>query len=162
MLDAPSHVAPDLAERYRQLRPFEEAELAVVRALVKRPDRISRREEVLLRQALNLAKLWLIHAPSEGEPLAVGPVLGDFRDRVAKLAETALRLGEGFDPAELGPDAEALSSHILEAKNLLLSRYPGRLFPSMIDREVGQKSLALVLGGGGGAGYVHLGVFSVL
>lgn len=161
-LDVPSHVAPDLAERYRQLRPFDLAELALVRALLRRPDRISRREEVLLRQALSLAKLWVLDAPAGGEALSVGQILGDFRDRAAVLAKTALELGEGFDPAELGRDAEALAPYLLEARDLLLSRFPGRLFPSVIDKEVGQKSLALVLGGGGGAGYVHLGAFSVL
>jgi predicted acylesterase/phospholipase RssA len=161
-LDVPSQIAPDLAERYRQLRPFDEAELKLVRALVKRPDRISRREEVLLRQVLSLAKLWVLSTPADGETLSVGPVLGDFRDRATRLAESIAKLGEGFDPAELGRDAEAFSEPLVEAKTLLLSRYPGRVFPSMIDREVGQKSLVLVLGGGGGSGYVHLGAFSVL
>ncbi len=133
-----------------------------MRALVKRPDRISRREEVLLRQVLSLAKLWVLSTPADGETLSVGPVLGEFRDRATRLAETIAKLGEGFDPAELGRDAEAFSEPLVEAKTLLLSRYPGRVFPSMIDREVGQKSLVLVLGGGGGSGYVHLGAFSVL
>jgi predicted acylesterase/phospholipase RssA len=158
-LDVPRDIPADLAERYRQLRDFDEAEVALVRALVRRPDRLPRAQEHLLRAALNLARLWVIR---EGETEAVvGPMLGAIRERLRPLAK-AIAKDSDLDPQDVGRDAEALRPALIEAREAIVSRHVGRLLPSAFDRELGTKSLVLVLGGGGGCGYVHLGSFSVL
>lgn len=159
MVVVPVDIRPDLAERYRQLRSFDDAETALVRGLVKRPDRLPRAQEVILRQALNLARLWVVSG--NGGECVVGPQLGALRDRLQASAE---RIGRStdLDPVSLGNDAVQLAPLIRAARQQVLGQHVGRLMPSQLDRELSKKALVLVLGGGGGCGYVHLGAFSVL
>ncbi len=160
MIPAPPDTPDDLAERYRQTRGFDEAEMAFVRALLDRPGRLDRELELRLRQALNLARLWVLPGP-DGTELNVGTKLAAFRDRLRPLART-LRESRSLDPASLDGELRALGPLLSEAYEGLISAWPGRLLPSVIDAEIGRKSLVLALGGGGGCGYVHLGAFSVL
>jgi predicted acylesterase/phospholipase RssA len=162
LVEAPRETPPDLAERFRQMKVFDDAEVALVRACVKRPDRLARASEIALRQALNLARLWVISSGNGGGELVVGPLIGSLRDRLRVLAQSLLAGGDDLDPASFGRDAEQLLPMIREGKETILSRCAGRLMPSVLDREISQKSLVLVLGGGGGCGYVHLGALSVL
>ena len=158
-LDVPVDIRPELAERFRQLRPFDAAEAAFVQALVKKPGRLDRRLEVVLRVALNLARLWVVSGRS-GD-VVVGPQLGAFRDRIRALT-TSMRDDIVIDPAQLGPDAEQLRSLVTAAQDKLLTDHAGRLRKEDLDRELREKALVIALGGGGGCGFVHLGTFSVL
>lgn len=160
MVEVPPDVRPDLAERYRQLRPFDVAEVTLVRALVRRPDRLERAQEVILRQALNLARLWVVSG--SGEPCVVGPQLGGFRDRVRPIAEKIAKSGDQLDVRALGTDATALAPALKAARDQLRSNFLGRLPPADLERELSEKALVLAVGGGGGCGYVHLGSFAVL
>lgn len=149
-------IPADLVERYRQLRDFDVAEMALVESTLKRPARLDAPAEATLRYALNLARLWVL--PSNEGDLMVGPHIGPFRERVRRLA---LAMARGIDdPYSLGPDAEALRLHLDDAVEALISRFTGRLRPSSLDSEMRNKALVLALGGGGGCGYVHLGAFS--
>lgn len=130
-----------------------------MRALVRRPDRLPRAQEVILRQALNLARLWVVSG--SGGECAVGPQLGPLRDRVRPLAERIASFGEP-DPLTFANDATQLFPLLREAKERVLAQSVGRLMPSELDREIGEKALVLACGGGGGCGYVHLGAFSLL
>lgn len=159
MVDVPPDIRPDLAERYRQLRPFDEAEAALCEALVARPDRLPRAQEVILRRTLNLARLWVLEG-SQGE-VVIGPRLSTFRDTARQLANTILDQ-TSLDPGSLGRDAVALQD-VLEATQADLRSFTlGRLSPAELEAEIRDKALVLAVGGGGGCGYVHLGAFSVI
>ncbi|MBI4820084.1 MAG: patatin-like phospholipase family protein [Deltaproteobacteria bacterium] len=151
-------IPPDLAERYRQLRDFDVAEVALVESVLKRPGRLSDRAAATLRYALNLARLWVV--PSSDGELVVGPQIGPFRERLRRVALAISKNAD--DPAALGNDADALTPLIADAREALASRFSGRLRPSSLDAELRNKALVLALGGGGGCGYVHLGAFSCL
>lgn len=157
--DVPLDVRPELAERYRQLRPFDLAEMALLRSALDRPDRVRPREEAALRWALALARLWILETP-EG-PVVVGPELSSFRDAVRPFARH-LATGARIAPGRLGADAERLRRQTGLAVRHLLTTFPGRLSPKHLDAELKTKSLVLALGGGGGCGYVHLGTFALL
>jgi predicted acylesterase/phospholipase RssA len=157
-VDVPSDIRPDLAERYRQLRSFDDAETTLVRALVKRPDRLPRALEIILRHALNLARVWVVSG--SGGECVVGPQLGALRDRIRPLAER-IAIQTDLDPLSLAADATQLKALIGAARETVLASHVGHLMPSELDREIGEKKLVLVLGGGGGCGYVHLGAFSM-
>lgn len=161
LIPAPAETPDDLAERYRQTRGFDEAEAKLVEALVRFPDRLGRSQEDTLRLALNFARLWVVPSPDRGDDFIVGPKLGSLRDKVRTLSRT-LRESNNLDPASLGNDAAQLEPVLREAKESVLSSTSGRMLSSTFDAEVGTKSLVLVLGGGGGCGYVHLGAFSIL
>ena len=160
LTEAPATTPDDLAERYRQLRIFDEAEIDLVDALLTHPDRLTRQDEHTLRLALNLARLWIVPEP-DGPGFVVGPKLGQLRDKVRRLAQTVHGRPDA-DPAPLSRDARELAPVLREAKEQIVSAFSGRLLSSAFDAEVGTKKLVLVLGGGGGCGYVHLGVFSIL
>lgn len=158
-MDVPHDIRPDLAERYRQLRPFDQAEVALCEALVARPDRLPRPQEVILRRALNLARLWVLEG-SQGD-VVVGPRLSGFRDAARRLADTILARTD-LDPGPLAADARALQDPLEATLAELRSFTLGRLSPDELEREVRDKALVLAVGGGGGCGYVHLGAFSLL
>jgi predicted acylesterase/phospholipase RssA len=141
------------------MRPFDEAEISLVRALVERPGRLLPRHEHVLRWALNLARLWILESP-EGQ-VVVGPKLAAFRDRLRPLA---LRLaGPGtIDLARLGTEAGPVAREVASARARLLEELGDRVSSELLDREVSEKTLVLALGGGGGCGYVHLGAFALL
>jgi len=156
----PAEVRPDLAERYRQVRPFDEAEVALVRALSRRPDRLTRRHEVTLRHALNLARLWVVR--QEGRDLVIGDRLGSFRDRVRPVAERLIAAGGELDPRHLDADAERLQTLVKWVVDDVLTTHRGTLSPSRLESELCEKRLVVALGGGGGCGYAHLGALSLL
>ena len=156
----PADVRPDLAERYRQMRPFDQAEVALVRGLVARPQRLSLRAEQTLRWALNLARLWVLERP-EGS-LPVGTKLAAFRHRARPFAEELLAAGPTPDPGRFEGWAARLEAEVSEARSRLLTDFAGHLSAEHVDRELRAKQLVLALGGGGGCGYVHLGAFALL
>ena len=133
--------------------------MALVEALVARPDRLPRSHEVILRRALNLARLWVV--PGDAGEVVVGPQLSTFRDAARKLADS-IRDRTDLDPQSLAADAESLEPILKREQASLLSQTLGRLSPAALEKEVSTKSLVLVVGGGGGCGYVHLGAFSLL
>ncbi|NJK89031.1 MAG: patatin-like phospholipase family protein [Myxococcales bacterium] len=160
MVDVPLGVRSDLAERYRQVRPFDVAEVALVRALVKRPDRLGRRHEVALRLAFNIARTWVVQ--HEGRDVVIGHRLSSFRDRVRSIADRLAASNGEIDPRELELDAERLQTLVHWQIDDILTAHRGELSAERLDREIGQKKLVLALGGGGGCGYAHLGALSLL
>jgi predicted acylesterase/phospholipase RssA len=153
-------VRPDLAERYRQVRPYDQAEVSLVEALVRRPDRLGRRQELTLRHALNLARVWVLRV--DGHDVPVGPRLGVFRDHLRPLVDRLIRTRGEVDPRDLGRDAAYLESIVDAAGERVLSEHAGRVSAERLDEELSRKHLVLALGGGGGCGYVHLGAFALL
>ncbi|MEM7517919.1 MAG: hypothetical protein AAF368_13470, partial [Planctomycetota bacterium] len=137
----------DLGERFRQLSLFDQAEVVLVRALVDRPQRLETRHARVLRRSLNLARLWVIEA--DGVDIPVGPHLGDFRDAVRPLAHELLAVKRP-DPAHFGPHARRLAEPLQQARRQVLSRHLTRISSTQLDLEIGQKKLALAVGGGGG------------
>ncbi len=62
----------------------------------------------------------------------------------------------------LMPHLKDLKDRTLKTRDDLLQRLKGRLSFEAIDHELRHKALVLVLGGGGGTGYVYIGVMSLL
>lgn len=160
MAVVPPEVRPDLAERYRQVRPFDEAEVSLVRALARRPDRLVRRHEVALRHALNLARTWVVR--EDGRDIVVGDRLGAFRDRVRPVAARLIDADGDLDPRDLTSDAEHLQTLVRWVVDDVLTTHRGVLAPARLDDELRRKRLVVALGGGGGCGYAHLGALSLI
>src|SRR5439155_6705829 len=55
-----------------------------------------------------------------------------------------------------------LKDRTLKTRDALVRRLAGRVSLDTIDHELRHKSLVLVAGGGGGTGYVYIGVMSLL
>jgi predicted acylesterase/phospholipase RssA len=143
-----------------RVRPFEEAEAALVRAIVSAPAWLSEPDEAALRYALNLARTTAARAP-DGSTVDLDELLAPYREELRPLLAA-------FSGAR-GPDREAVArlvpSFSVQARAWrarAAAALQGRLPPEAIDREVCEKALVLVAGGGGGVTWSYLGAFALL
>jgi predicted acylesterase/phospholipase RssA len=144
-----------------RVRPFEQAEVALVRAVLSSPAWLSEADEAALRYALNLARLELVRAPG-GEDVDVAPLLAPFREHVlGRLVPPLLGAG-GVDREAVAHAVADVAVHASAWRARAAGAFPGKLAPSALDREVCEKALVLVCGGGGGVGWSYLGAFALL
>ena len=94
------------------------------------------------------------------EDVALEHDVAAFRDEVAALLGPVL--GGRVDLAAAGSVAPGLARRTRTLRDALLKRHADRLDPVRLDQELREKQLVLVLGGGGGTGYVYLGAFALL
>jgi len=144
-----------------QVRPFEDAEIGLVRAVVSSPPFLSDADEAALRYALNLARSSRLRAP-DGEDLDVGSFLVPYRDELLASAAATLASPRGFDPADAARLVPNVSAHARAWRARLLAAFAGKLPAAALDREVCEKALVLVCGGGGGVAWSYLGAFALL
>jgi predicted acylesterase/phospholipase RssA len=143
-----------------QVRPFEDAEAALVRAVVSSPAFLSDADEAAVRYGLNLARTVRVRAP-DGADLDVGDLLAPFREQILPAA-AALAAPRGFDRGDAARVVHHVSVHARAWRERVLAAFPGRLPASALDRELCEKALVLVCGGGGGVGWSYLGAFALL
>ncbi len=143
------------------LRPFEEAEAALVRAVVSLAQWISEPDEHALRYALNLARATLVRTP-DGADLDLSELLAPFREEVAATAVPLLSGPGGVDREAVVALAPRLGAAARRWRARAAEAFPGRLPPEALDRELCHKALVLVCGGGGGVAWSYLGGFALL
>ncbi|BDG08363.1 patatin-like phospholipase family protein [Anaeromyxobacter paludicola] len=150
----------DLDALRAKLRPFEEAELALLRSVVSRPAWLAEPEEAAIRYALNLARITLLRTP-DGD-LDLEELLDPFRQELQSIVEPLLLRAGGVDRAGAARLAPHLGARALAWRQRLLQAFPDRLPPELLDREVCERALVLVCGGGGGVSWAYLGAFALL
>ena len=149
-----------LSERFHVTRPLEEMECALVRAAVADPGLVSPLEEAILRTALGLARIYRVR--HEGRDVGVGAALAPWREEVLRRMGPVLRRKAPPRRDELVPLARDFRDATRRERDALLARHAHRLPREAILRELTHKALVVVSGGGGGSGYVYLGVLSLL
>ena len=150
-----------LTERFEITRPLEEMEISLVRAQLLNPRLIDAHEEAVVRTALSLAKMYKVR--HQGHDIGVGAWLEPFRLQIERRLKPVLLPARGpITRAQLLPQLKDLKERTIEVRDGLAKRFEDRLSPEAIDRELRHKALALVSGGGGGTGYVYVGVMSLL
>ncbi len=149
-----------LKERFQITRPLEEMEVAVVRAALLYPDRVTPADEAILRTALSLARLYKVRF--EGRDLGVGAFLAPFREEVQRRLSPVLLGKRAPEREELAPLSRLMKETTLRTRDELLLRFRDRIPADAIHKEIRHKALVTVAGGGGGTGYVYLGVMSLL
>jgi predicted acylesterase/phospholipase RssA len=146
---------------HARARPFEEAEVELVRASVARPGWLDPRSEAALRHALNLARLGAISDGAGGE-VDPGELLAPLRDELAAALLPAIARGDDAGRADVARLAPAVGRSAAAARARLLAAFPTRLPPGLLDAELREKALVLVCGGGGGVAWSYLGAFELL
>jgi len=149
-----------LKERFAITRPLEELEISLVRAAAADPSLLDPMEEATVRTALSLARLYKVR--HEGHDVGMGAFLTPFREEVSRKLAPALSGKKPPRRDQLLPLLGGLRESTLRTREDLLRRFRDRLPPDAIDREIRNKALVIVAGGGGGTGYVYLGVMSLL
>ncbi|HET9553311.1 MAG TPA: patatin-like phospholipase family protein [Anaeromyxobacteraceae bacterium] len=140
--------------------PLEEAEVALVRAVVSQPAWLPEHEEHALRYALNLARLGPVRVPGGGD-VDLAPLLAPYREEVLSVVPPLLARS-GVDQVAAARLAPHLAAHARAWRARALAAFEGRLPPEALDRECCEKALVLVCGGGGGVAWSYLGAFDLL
>jgi len=152
-----------LQSRFDELLPLHDMEVKLARAALGAHGRLDARDEATLRYALSLARLWLVRAP-DGRDVAVAGALRAFRARLHAILLPLLGKERISFPAPhlLAEAARAVHPLARAALDELERTLGHRLPAAALDREIRERHLVLVLGGGGGTGYVHLAAFALL
>ncbi|MFT6398399.1 MAG: putative acylesterase/phospholipase RssA [Bradymonadia bacterium] len=151
----------DRRAHFTQLQPLRLLERRLVRETLKKSTLSAGKLEVL-RYALSVARLGDLRTVN-------GDV--DLFDEVAPFRHWLLdQLVYFVDPDGLRPIdwagvdrlIPAIVTKLRDARTHLLEHHVNQFSVDRFEREVIRKELVLVLGGGGGSGYSHLGAFAVI
>ena len=152
-----------LAERFAEIRPLLEMEVQLARAALEARGRLHAEDEATLRYALSLARCWHVRAP-DGRDVAISAFVRPLRQSLTRLLWPLLdpQREQLAAPHELLPAAREAARAARETRDEISRRLSHRLPVESLDREVRERHLVLVCGGGGGTGYVHLAAFALL
>jgi predicted acylesterase/phospholipase RssA len=152
-----------LQERFAEVGPLTSMEAQLARAAVQARGRLDARDESALRYALSLCRAWHVRAP-DGRDVAVASILRPFRERLTQLLWPLLDPQRPLiaGPHELLPAARHAAQIAKSALDEIEKHLGHRLPRASLDREVRDRHLVLICGGGGGTGYVHLAAFALL
>jgi predicted acylesterase/phospholipase RssA len=140
------------------VREIAAAEVKLCRFLAHDPHVLARSDEMDLRYALSLARVSAV--PLEARPHA--PVVeldhatDGFRARLHALLAPHVR-DDGFSRMGLVDLCDRARALAANERHTLLRLLGPQLTPELLDAAVARRPLALVLGGGGGTGYVFVG-----
>ncbi|MBI3185750.1 MAG: patatin-like phospholipase family protein [Myxococcales bacterium] len=134
-------------------------EISLVREAVRQPNLVDPTEEAIVRTAISLARLYKVR--HQGRDVGVGAFLSPFREEVTRKLKPVL-LDRPPKREALLPLVRALSERTARTRDELQKRFEHRLPKEAIDREIRNKALVMVSGGGGGTGYVYVGVMALL
>jgi predicted acylesterase/phospholipase RssA len=150
----------ELGHHFETYRPLEEMEVRLVREVVDRPGFISASEENTLRYALSFARLKTV--THLGHHTQVATAVAPFRNEMIRRLKSVLLESTSIRRELLVPHLKELGHRTREARLALLLRFAGELNGEALEREIREKALGLVLGGGGGTVYAYLGVIASL
>lgn len=144
--------------RIRELKAFERR---LVKLLVDRPGALHQRHEALFRYALSMAQLHLFRTPV-GLDVNLADEVDDLRTWIHEAILPLLPQDSDANIDALRQIAPTLAIRVDRTRANLLANHVNEFGPEHLDDELRTKRLALVLGGGGGSGLLHLGMFSML
>src|SRR2546426_10137500 len=152
-----------LQERFAEVGPITAMESQLARAAVAARGRLDERDETAIRYALALTRCWHVRAP-DGRDVAVAAILRPFREKLVQVLWPLLDPQRPLlaAPHEVLPAAREAQRIAQEALAQIAQQLGHRLPGERLDREVRERHLVLVCGGGGGTGYVHLAAFALL
>jgi predicted acylesterase/phospholipase RssA len=151
----------DLDALRSKVRPFEEAELSLVRSLADAVRWLGERDEHALRYALNLASIAMLRAP-DGADVEVEPLIDPYRQEILAPVTEALLSRDGVDRIATARLVGFLTPRARAVRSALGSAFHDKIPAAEIERQLCEKALVLVCGGGGGVGFAYLGAFELL
>ncbi len=150
----------DLDEHFEAIRELKDVERRLIKCLVERPNALDDDHEALLRYALSLARLDRFELP-DGDEVSLAREVDELR---RWMHESIVPLVPHNGEPEIGTLRELapiLALRVDKTRSAILDQYE-RIEAPHLDDELRHRELVLVLGGGGGSGLFHMGVFSLL
>lgn len=143
--------------RTREIKEFERR---LINLVVDRPGVLNEQHEALFRYAAVLARMNLFRTP-EGRDVSVAEEVDGLRRWMLETLTGLIPSSKDADVTTLRELAPVLSIRLETTRQALLDHHVNDFDAAHLDAEIRHKKLALVLGGGGGSGLMHLGVFSL-
>jgi predicted acylesterase/phospholipase RssA len=153
-------------QRRPLVRELANIELELMRSLVADPTWLAPHDESALRWALSLARISAVQVlVHEGDAAVVD--LGHATDALRQTLFHKLEPCVDVDSGRIERDGvRAQMPHIRgllkKERAAVLALFGDRLPAAALDRATRRRPLALVMGGGGGTGYVYIGALNVL
>lgn len=156
---------------HRRVEELKHLEQRIFRELADAPHLLNARQTELLRYAFGFARLSVVSTDHGDIDLFdyVAPFRHWFNDQLNYLTHARRRVSilrptpeEEVDWKGVAQLADTLFERLDSTRTHLLQALSHAISDDRLEEEICQKRLVLVLGGGGGAGYPHLGVFSVV
>jgi len=163
MSTSPDYLPGTQRPERKILLRLQRMEMALVRAHLAHPDALADEDYQCLRYVLNFARLDRFAPFRDGgyiDDVAVDQtIVGPFRVQVFHYLFDCLRnerdLRQRLYVAEQA--VSKLAAGVTEFRKQVLSRHRNEFSAEELDRELMNKVLVLILGGGGGAGFVYTG-----
>lgn len=163
MSTSPAYLPGPQRPARKILLRLQRMEMALVRARLAHPEALNEGDYQRLRYVLNFAQLDRFAPWRDGEyatEVAVDQtIVGPFRVQVFHYLFAHLRNESDLRKRLAGAGAAAaeLTAGATEFRKQLLARHRNQFTAEELDHEIMNKVLVLILGGGGGAGYVYTG-----
>lgn len=144
--------------RVKEIKSFEKR---LHRFVVDNPGSLHEEHETLYRYALRVAQI--SHFKNEeGKDIELGPQIDPFRRWILEtLIDTFPESGKA-DLTALRELAPILQIRTEQIRKEICETHINDFTQDAFDQEIIHKKLVIVLGGGGGSGLLHLGMFSLL
>lgn len=144
--------------RIKEIKAFERR---LIKLLVDKPGALHLRHEALFRYACALAQAHLFRTPL-GHDVNLSDHVNSLRTWMLEAVVPLIAEDTPPNIDLLRQIAPVLALKLDAARSDVLTHFANDFGPEHLDDEMRNKKLSLVLGGGGGSGLVHLGVFSML
>ena len=141
-------------------RALKEFERNLVHLVVDRPGVLNEQHEALFRYAAVLAQMNLLRTPA-GQDVSVAEDVDGLRRWMVETLSELIPGSKEADVKTLRQLAPVLAIRLEKTRAAVLERHINDFGPEHLDDEIRHKTLVFALGGGGGAGLMHLGVFSL-
>jgi predicted acylesterase/phospholipase RssA len=154
---------PDLRRPW--LRELQAMELTLMRAVVEDPAFLAPHDESALRWALSLARISKVNVlASEGTPTLVDidHATNTYRERLHRMLEPFVTAERVISKDGVRGSVARVRELVAAERKSLLQLFGARMPYRSLDRATRKRPLALVMGGGGGTGYVYVGAMAVL
>jgi predicted acylesterase/phospholipase RssA len=144
--------------RIREIKAFERRLIAL---LVDRPGVLHERHEALFRYAVTLSQMHLFRTP-DGTDVSLAEDVNPLRGWLLESIVPLIPDGGPPNIETLREIAPVLALRLDQTRDQILERHSDEFTAEHLDDEIRYKGVALVLGGGGGSGLLHLGTFALL
>jgi predicted acylesterase/phospholipase RssA len=148
-------------QRRLHVRELATIELALMRACVADPTWLAPPDEAALRWALSLARISGVHVGVHEGVVDVGHATDVYRHRLHTMLAPVV-VGDRIERDGVRAQMPHIRELVTAERKALLELFGDRLPAAALDRATRRRPLALVMGGGGGTGYVYIGALSIL
>ena len=150
-----------LGQYHVKIVDLMDIERDLIRALLQDGRLLRPRQEAILRWAIALGRTCLFRTP-EGRDVDLSEPLAPYRQWLIENLRAAIPSGSSPDGPRLRLLTPSVELRLRAARQLVLTRHLSDFGAEHLDEELRFRKLALALGGGGGAGFAHLGVFKLM